>query len=264
MKTTTLLGILLLSLFALGMASCSDDDHKFKLTPLSFEKSTYETPLDRSNTIMVRGGNRDYTLKVEDSQILDATVDLSSEIGCGNIIVNGKQKGETTLSVTDNATLETVQLQIKVTDNYLGCHIMESNHAALATDLWMYFIMNNAKEVYFFSMDKGVNAPTKLVTKGTYEFVEENKMPYLILTYAENDGKFTDAHIAPVPHKFNISQSDVTTFSLLKRYYQFNWSELDKSPRELVVTQVRLRMQDEKSNIAGSFVVTQIPEGILK
>lgn len=77
MKTKHLLGALLSFLCTIIFFSCGNNNEE-KIYPLSFEKEYYEQPLLRATDITIRGGNRDYTVTVEETDILSIDVDLSS------------------------------------------------------------------------------------------------------------------------------------------------------------------------------------------
>ena len=113
MKTKHLLGALLSFLCTIIFFSCGNNNEE-KIYPLSFEKEYYEQPLLRATDITIRGGNRDYTVTVEETDILSIDVDLSSSIGMGSLKVTPKKKGETKVKVKDNITNEIVELKIKV------------------------------------------------------------------------------------------------------------------------------------------------------
>ena len=86
MKTKHLLGALLSFLCTIIFFSCGNNNEE-KIYPLSFEKEYYEQPLLRATDITIRGGNRDYTVTVEETDILSIDVDLSSSIGMGSLKV---------------------------------------------------------------------------------------------------------------------------------------------------------------------------------
>lgn len=69
MKTKHLLGALLSFLCTIIFFSCGNNNEE-KIYPLSFEKEYYEQPLLRATDITIRGGNRDYTVTVEETDIL--------------------------------------------------------------------------------------------------------------------------------------------------------------------------------------------------
>ena len=113
MKTKHLLGALLSFLCTIFFLVAVMTMKK-KYIPLSFEKEYYERPLLGATNIMIRGGNRDYTVTVERTEILSISVDLSSSTGMGSLLVYPKKKGETKVSVKDNITNETVDLKLKL------------------------------------------------------------------------------------------------------------------------------------------------------
>ena len=119
MKTKHLLGALLSFLCTIIFFSCGNNNEE-KIYPLSFEKEYYEQPLLRATDITIRGGNRDYAVTVEETDILSIDVDLSSSIGMGSLKVTPKKKGETRVKVKDNITNEIVELKIKIIDSYLA------------------------------------------------------------------------------------------------------------------------------------------------
>ena len=70
MKTKHLLGALLSFLYTIIFFSCGNNDEK-KIYSLSFEKEYYERPLLGTTNITITGGNRDYTVTVEKTDILN-------------------------------------------------------------------------------------------------------------------------------------------------------------------------------------------------
>ena len=144
---------------------------RYILYPLSFEKEYYEQPLLRATDITIRGGNRDYTVTVEETDILSIDVDLSSSIGMGSLKVTPKKKGETKVKVKDNITNEIVELKIKIIDSYLAYAIKESNHPALSNGTVVYLINNESKDCYFFRYSDSKNELSQNpIAKGTYDF----------------------------------------------------------------------------------------------
>lgn len=244
MKRVNLLEILLSFLCAISFAGCGNDDEgKKEIYSLSFEKEYYEVPLLGKASISVRGGNKDYTVNVEKTNILEISIDVSSPVGMGNLIINPKQKGETAVIVKDNMTNETVNLQVKVTDAYLAYAIKESNHPALSEGTIVYLINNEAKDCYFFrSTGSGEGAADRPIAKGTYEFSVKLKsgagnssptygIPYLTLNYCSDEqGNFTDAAIPPTPHRLRFQMYDGVTNNavtrLIQTYLGVDWKDL--------------------------------------
>ncbi|MCS3334035.1 hypothetical protein NXU97_10045 [Bacteroides xylanisolvens] len=216
MKTKHLPGALLPFLYTIIFFSCGNNDEK-KIYSLSFEKEYYERPLLGTTNITITGGNRDYTVTVEKTDILNIDVDLSSSIGMGSLRVTPKKKGETKVKVKDNITNETVDLRIKITDSYLAYAIEKSNHPALSNGTVVYLINNEAKECYFFRYiefrDELSHTP---IAKGTYDFFTKLEsgsgnssptyaIPYLTLNYTSDEQEnFTDASVPPTPSQIKI------------------------------------------------------------
>ena len=72
MKTKNLLGIFFLFLCTITLVSCGDDE-KQEIYSLSFEKGYYgDVPCWEAKNIPVRGGNRDYTVTVQNNRCFKA------------------------------------------------------------------------------------------------------------------------------------------------------------------------------------------------
>ena len=149
MKTKKLLGIFFLFLCTITLVSCGDDE-KQEIYSLSFEKGYYERPLLGAKNIPVRGGNRDYTVTVQNTDVLSIDIDLSSPIGMGNLVVKPKQKGETTVTVKDNVTNETVNLKIKIVDSYLNLKVAHPAQVPYSGGENLFFINNSDRYLYLF------------------------------------------------------------------------------------------------------------------
>lgn len=243
MKTKHLLGALLSFLYTIIFFSCGNNDEK-KIYSLSFEKEYYERPLLGTTNITITGGNRDYTVTVEKTDILNIDVDLSSSIGMGSLRITPKKKGETKVKVKDNITNETVDLRIKITDSYLAYAIKKSNHPALSNGTIVYLINNEAKDCYFFRYIESRDEISRIpIAKGTYDFFTKLEsgsgnssptyaIPYLTLNYASDEqGNFSDATVPPTPHKLRFELYDGVTsanavLNLISKFLGVDWKEL--------------------------------------
>ena len=180
MKTKNLFGILMLFLFTLTFISCEEDtDNDKQIFHLSFEKNYYERPLTGAKNIMIRGGNRDYTIDVKNSDILEVTVDLSSPMGMGNLEIHPKQTGETIVKVHDNIVNETVELRIKIVDNYLNLVLANPMQSPYNEGDEFFLINNESRSFYLYDDDQD------LKQTGSYNFIVENSVPYMELTFNE-------------------------------------------------------------------------------
>ena len=258
-----------------------------EIYPLSFEKEYYERPLLGATNIMIRGGNRDYTVTVERTEILSISVDLSSSTGMGSLLVYPKKKGETKVSVKDNITNETVDLKIKITDAYLAYSIKESNHPALSNGTAVYLINNEAKDCYFFHYNYSQHelSPTP-IAKGTYDFsvkLENGSgnssptypIPYLTLNYASDEqGNFTDASTPPTSHKLRFELFDGVTsvnavVNLIQRYLKVDWEQLINKALTrsdyLIIPTLKTTIDNTDYTIIGTLDThPEIPENILE
>ena len=286
MKTKHLLGALLSFLYTIIFFSCGNNDEK-KIYSLSFEKEYYERPLLGTTNITITGGNRDYTVTVEKTDILNIDVDLSSSIGMGSLRITPKKKGETKVKVKDNITNETADLRIKITDSYLAYAIKKGNHPALSNGTIVYLINNEAKDCYFFryieSRDEISRTP---IAKGTYDFFTKLEsgsgnssptyaIPYLTLNYASDEqGNFTDASTPPTPHKLRFELFDGVTsvnavINLIQRYLKVDWEQLINKALTrsdyLIIPTLKTTIDNTDYTIIGTLDThPEIPENILE
>lgn len=287
MKTKKSFGILLLFLCIINFTSCSDNEEIGVTSPLSFEKGYYEVPLIGKTRIDVRDGNRDYDISVENSSILDVSVDLSSSIGAGTLVITPQSKGETTITVKDNISNETTNLKIKVIDSYLVYLITESNHTALSKGTIVYLVKNANKDCYFFRYNNSEKIDSAPLSKGTYDFFVKIKhgignssndyaIPYLTLNYASNEeGNFTDATIPKTPHHFRFELFDGitavnTVIKMIQSYLGIDWEELTQQATksnigDMTPPLLKMTVDNTKFNVIGIFsTTTTIPEDILE
>jgi len=130
--------------------NCSDDEKTEDIHHLSFEKDYYERPLIGAKSIMIRSGNKDYSVEIKDPSILDVKIDLSSPIGMGNLDIYPKQKGETTIQVKDNIVHETTDLRIKIVDSYLHLSINNPVRPPYKQGDEIFLINNDDKDFYLY------------------------------------------------------------------------------------------------------------------
>lgn len=269
MKTGNLFRLAAWCFLILGLSACGDDETS-RIHPLIVDVASCEVPLRRSSEIPIVSGNGRYALEIGNPALAEATVlfaDASDTYGAIRII--GKQKGETSLAVTDSVTRETVTLALRIIDNYLATQVTLSNHPALAGNVWMYLADNDAHDCYFFggSADEAAPVPVaQLLARGKYAFSVEAGIPYLILTYpSDADGKFAGANAAAVAHTFDISGSDKQVPAILKSYLGVDWEELSKGTRTSVQSSYWLKMKETGTafETEARLSVTPPPVGFL-
>ncbi len=209
MKRNYLFGILLLSFVSIVAGGCEDEE----IDTLSFYSNSYEVPLHGNRYIGIRRGSGNYSLQVGNPWLFSASEDNGWSNPSGMILVHGLLTGESTLNVTDRKTGETINLKIRVIDNYEVLHVssFKNEHPVLSKCPFVFLINNKSRDVYFADR-KGENSITgngiRVRGKGSYSLTMEDGKPYLTLIYAtDNNGELTnDAAFDPVPHKFQFSQ----------------------------------------------------------
>lgn len=292
MKTKHFLKLLLLLLCTINFVSCNNDDPDIQ--PFRIEKKSYEVMKGGSHGFSISSGSGNLSVTVADPAILSAQFSKDNYKGIiGYLRLDGKQKGETTVTITDNVTQETEYLKIKVIDKYLAYGIEDSNHPALESSIIIYLINNEARDCYFFryihSNNKVFDTP---IAKGTYNFslnpesdgpdLTTDYTPYLTLTYSSDEhGKFTDATIVPSIHQFRFEMYknggiSNNVFSIIQYYLDINWEKLtqqqtpqkkDHSTRNNVIISPKLEIteDDTEYRIIGTLAThPTMPEGILK
>lgn len=273
MKTRFLLGTLLL--FVCCLTGCSDDENgnDSAVTPFCLETTYYEVRLWRGITeIPITNGSGDISLSVADETIIEADKILN-EGGSVYVSLQGKQKGATTLTLTDNVTGDKETVEVKVTDCYIAYGIAESNHPALASNIMLYLVNNEARDCYFFTIDNMQHQLNKTpLAKGTYEFFVkqdgEETIPYLRLNYsADESGNF--AQDAPAEaHDFAMSfEESELVLDVINAYLNVDWDELISNattksvpPRDYTMV---LTVPDTDYEITGAFATASMPEGVL-
>ena len=254
MKTKKLLGIFFLFLCTITLVSCGDDE-KQEIYSLSFEKGYYERPLLGAKNIPVRGGNRDYTVTVQNTDVLSIDIDLSSPIDMGNLVVKPKQKGETTITVKDNVTNETVGLKIKIVDSYLNLKVAHPAQVPYTGGENLFFINNSDRDFYLFD-----EKMEKKECTGNYQFLIKNSTCYMILNF---DKELNDKRT----YEYNISNTSERMFTLIEILLGIDWNMkadlINRSTRS--ASPVTMNAVDTETNIIQYFVAgsNDIPENIL-
>lgn len=285
MKTRFLLGIFLLSVC--GLTGCSDDSNENtnNVIPFNLNKTSYEVRLKYVGTqIPITNGSGDFSVSTADETMVEAKI-IQNEGANTYIFIEGKQKGSTTLNVTDNVTGDKKTVEVKVTDCYLAYAIAESNHPVLKTGTVLFLVNNQARDCYLFVKDNmhGQLYSQPLV-KGSYEFFvtidsdtdpssQLYDIPNLRLTYPSNeDGNLTDSSTATTPHDFQIklwgeNASSSYALQAIQNYLGVDWKELTdnaqtKSP-SLIDMKMVMTVPDTEYEITGLVSTASIPEGVL-
>lgn len=250
MRVKHLFGILMLFLFTLSFIGCQgESENEKELFHLSFEKDYYERPLIGAKSIMVRGGNRDYTVEVKNPEILDVTMDLSSPIGMGNLDIHPKRTGETIIKVHDNIVNETVDLKIKIVDSYLNLVLAHPMHSPYNEGDELFLINNDERTFYLYDKDN------ELRQTGFYNFIVENDVPYMVLSFNE---AFENRTI----YQYDLIGTGQSMFFALKTL--LGWDRLVESLKE--ISPAVMNATDIETGIQYYFVAGNhdMPEHVLK
>ncbi len=270
---------------SLFIAACTDkNDNNELITPFCLDKVYYEVRLERSPiTLHITNGSGDISLAIEDENILNATYEggLYADDLRGVISLHGKQKGSTTLTITDNITKDVETVEVKVTDCYLAYAIATSNHPALKANTILFFVNNPEKECYIFTKD---NIHGKLyeqpIAKGYYDFyaISDSKeqfrgIPCLRLTYhADEKGSTSDKETTATSYDFQmkLEGEDATSeyaFDGIHSYLDVDWEKLldniqtkSLAPIDMTMT---LIIPDTEYQTIGVLSTVTIPEHIL-
>ena len=256
MQIKNLFPSLFLCLYLL-LTGCSKDQNEMtENPPLRFANTSYEVRIGQQEAIGFVEGSGDYFLKIENPELLEATLrpDLKQ------LFINSKQKGETTLAITDNKARETIQLKIKVTDSYLGFTYKDSNIPGFTPGTDLFFVNNPEKDFYVFKQEKGTYLPEGTpILQGHYETFSEEGCPYLILHYQYKD---QDAET----HRYDLSESSPEIYTIMNKYLDSNWIKQTPANRSIAPKYYYLHINEVAGSYWGTWAVDLmcIPPGILK
>lgn len=258
------------------LCSCTESDGSDPFPPLTLEKTYYEVMSSGHHIIQLTSGSDRISATVGDEDVLGAECYVDEGKSYARIILHGRQKGSTTLTLTDEKTGVTQTAEVKVTDTYLAYDITFSNHPILETSIRSFLINNEARDCYFFIMDhmQGTLRPTPIA--GSYEFRVQKEAdgtlnPYLYLSYPTDDDGNLDDDAPATAHEFRIDLDNTppATLSVIEYALGVDWQGLaDQAAitRDVMVSYtLRLTVPDTDYVIEGRIdVTTQIPENILK
>ena len=259
------------------LSSCKDDDP----SPLRFYDTEYEVPMGGKRYLGIESGNGDYSLEIKDARIASAGTETGwSGVPAGRqIYVTGTLPGKTYLTVTDNVSMETCTLPIKVVDNYEDFRIIRGYRSTSSSDESstllpgisdIFLINNSARDVYFFKQGEqtAFSSGLELITHGMYKLEKEegnNEKAILTLTFAEN--KTTNAS----DHKFIVYGTSYL-FHRLDKNLNLNWNTLPVEetrtspalPPAYTLEEIAEGVEPGKGKqLSFSLSISEIPTGIL-
>lgn len=228
----------------LGLPSCEKTEHE----SLSFYYDYREVPVNGTVLIGPKTGSGNYTLEVENPLLFSAEMQTGWSSAAGMIAIQGRLKGDTRLTVTDNLTKESQKLKIKVTDNYEVMRISKANKtdngevppfpASLNTIEWICLVNNTERDLYLVNREStsSTDYVLKVRGKGTYTIDTEEGNCFMTFSYGVDEkGQPTlDAESAKtVSYRFRMSINDLALHRLnqnlnlgLETSMPDNWKEL--------------------------------------
>lgn len=227
-----------------GLTSCEKAEYE----SLSFYYDYREVPVNGTVLIGPKTGSGNYTLEVENPLLLSAEMQTGWSSAAGMIAIQGRLKGDTRLTVTDNLTKESKKLKIKVTDNYEVMRISKASKtdngevppfpASLNTIEWVCLVNNKARDFYLVNREStsSTDYVLKVRSKGTYTIGTEGDDCSLAFSYrVDEKGQPTlEAESEKtVSYRFRMSVNDLALHRLnqnlnlgLDTSMPGNWKEL--------------------------------------
>lgn len=266
-KLNGLWRILPLLLLVISFVACHDEeenvsDRADQINPLTFEKDSCNVRLGISSQLRAVSCNGYNVLQVEvgDTSILEAYVlilENSTSKANGSIRLLGKKKGSTTLKVYDRLAKETVVLEIKIVDAYLGMWIRGTNHPLFTRQNAGFLFLTDNLQKDFYLFGSAEQRPSGILQKGTYVFSVEGRTPYLTLSTEGEDA-------LEVSYKFKLSGSKALVYELLNSIFHLEWDALiGKDTKDLDQT-LYLLLEEEGTTHTVELAITdpEMPGGI--
>ena len=251
MKTNTKSKFLIPLLVFILMPSCEKTEHE----SLSFYYDYREVPVNGTVLIGPKTGSGNYTLEVENPLLFSAEMQTGWSSAAGMIAIQGRLKGDTRLTVTDNLTKESQKLKIKVTDNYEVMRISKANKtdngevppfpASLNTIEWICLVNNTERDLYLVNREStsSTDYVLKVRGKGTYTIDTEEGNCFMTFSYGVDEkGQPTldEESAKTVSYRFRMSINDLALHRLnqnlnlgLDTSMPGNWKELIRDDWEI-------------------------------
>lgn len=264
MKILQLPGMLLLLFYMTGFAACKswDDgtEEPGRAYSLYFKSDSLEIRQGVTTRLQPMSSNGCNVLEVStgDTSLLKANVRIienGTSHASGWIDLTGKRKGHTSLTVYDRIAEETVVLDVRITDFYLGMMLKGSNHPLFPSQRpgYLFLVDNEEKDFYFFGTKD--RQPDGIILQGSYNFSVEDNTPYLALTVA-GEGSY----------RFNLSQNDPNIYTILRHFFHLGAEVAPTAETKDLDRSMYLYLKDEATGKEVFFVVTDevMPKGILE
>lgn len=174
MKTKFFIGILVLFLSTINFISCNDDGDKTEFHLELFKNSCEVMQLRTTSIHLIAHENT--TLDIASPELIDAVYKWGSYEGFTAIIeITGKQKGETSIVVTDNVTGESATIKVKVTE-YPMPRLAVKQPKGNIFDIMSFYLDNESSEPIFNELSSVCDSIVWTVKgqKGSYRVFDYN------------------------------------------------------------------------------------------
>lgn len=152
MKTKNLFGILVLFLATINFVGCRKNEDINKIH-LQLSKNICEVMQLRTEFIYMNA-NENITLEVTAPELIDAVYKWKSNEGFMAVIeITGKQKGETTIVVTDNVTGESATIKVTVSE-YPMPRLAVKQQKGNIFDTMEFYLHNESSEPVFAELSE--------------------------------------------------------------------------------------------------------------
>lgn len=253
----TLYSLFLISVIGICFCGCNDGNEEGEVYPIRFADNSYEVRLKQTESISFVDGSGDYTIRVDNPEILEATINSDSK----SLLLHSKQKGETEITIIDNKAKGEVRLNMKVVDSYLGFMYTDGNIPLFPMHTNLYLVNSESQEFYIFKQMEYSNVPEEeCVLKGNYaiKYDEASFSFRLLLTIIKEENQ-------PETHTYNITGSS-NIYTLMKQYLGLQIPAIDNALTKSINRPIaRLSLQEQGGKWAfWDLITAPIPKGVLK
>ncbi|NMA74662.1 MAG: hypothetical protein GX963_10985 [Bacteroidales bacterium] len=234
METKSRMHLLLMPFVVLVLLSCGSDEKKPEPKTLLISESRYTVPINTDRSIRIESGNQDYSFIVGDNSILNVKYEKATQYSpFGSLQIYGLKKGVTTLTVIDNVTEQSNELEIQVTARNvfvtLGNELPDISgvEPGVQWTIWVDVLDNSILRQGYILVLKELMEPAennrmcvfesfmhvsveKALYEGTYTIEKNEDIYTLSLNVVKNDKTAT--------HKYIIRNLSETTYDKMISY----------------------------------------------
>ncbi len=245
---------LLFTTMAWMNVACSSDDKEIN-EPLPLIINEKNIQIEMSKSIPIASGNGDYTIEVATPEIIRVTYagpDISTTNGYGSLHMLALKTGKTEVTVTDNISKASVELQVEVLElkSGVGGRIENSNHPLLSANKVVVFYAYDTRKVYAIGeIDKDGKMQTEHQGKYRLSLVDEEKA--ITLTYAHDDNQ-------EISETYTLTESDEEAISTISIPMRWQWTAETKSQSLIPQPDIYLRLKGRDNDYKIGINISQV------